>query len=347
MSSNKALTPISQFRHDLDLMRTQIAAALPKHVDLDKFARVVMTAVQTSPNLLTCERTSLLRACIEAATDGLIPDGREGAIVPYKGRAGWQPMVWGLVKLVRQSGELETIGARIVRDGEDFSHWIDESGEHFKHTPSYSTSDKESPMKLVYAYARTKDGGVYLEVISAAEITKFRNLSKAKSDESPWQTWPDEMAKARAIKRLCKRLPLSVDAIEALERDNRREAEELGTAGKSNVIDMLNRDIVQSEPTPAQVEHERQPEPSAELQLEPPPPAIDPALVEQLDDAVSSKLADWIAAISSAQDAETANAMYVRASAWAVSTKNDKVAVTLRDEHAKASAKLKAQKANG
>jgi recombination protein RecT len=242
---SKQLTPAAQFRGELDRMRAQIMAALPKHVDIDKFARVVMTAVQTAPNLLTVDRQSLLRACIEAATDGLIPDGREGAIVPYKGKAQWQPMVWGLVKLVRQSGELETIGTRIVREGDQFDYWIDEGGEHFKHVPHFGGDDR--PMRLVYAYARTKDGGVYFEPMDAAEIAKFRALSKAKSDDSPWATWPDEMAKVRPLKRLCKRLPLSVDAIEALERDNLRDAEVLGQGPKENVIDMLNRQIAEPE----------------------------------------------------------------------------------------------------
>lgn len=244
-------TPAAQFHGQLEKIRNQVLAALPKHVDLDKFQRVVMNAVQTSPTLLNCDRSSLLRSCIEAATDGLIPDGREGAIVPFKGKAQWMPMVWGLVKLVRQSGDLESIGANIVREGDEFAHWIDEDGEHFKHVPAYSAEDR--PLKLVYAYAKTKSGGVYFEPMSAAEIEKFRKLSKASSADSPWSTWPEEMAKVRPIKRLCKRLPLSVDAIAAIERDNMRDAEIMGQAPKTNVIDMLNQSIASGAPA---VEHQ-------------------------------------------------------------------------------------------
>lgn len=241
-------TPAAVFSAQLEKMRAQVLAALPKHVDLDRFQRVVMNAVQTNPGLLTCDRSSLLRACIEAATDGLIPDGREGAIVPFKGKAQWQPMVWGLVRLVRQSGELETIGAQIVRDGDEFEHWIDENGEHFKHKPAYSSEDRA--MRLVYAFARTKSGGVYFEAMSAAEIERFRKLSKAQSPDSPWAQWPEEMAKVRPIKRLCKRLPLSVDAMAAIERDNARDAELMGVGQKTNVIDMLNQGIVAGQAMP-------------------------------------------------------------------------------------------------
>lgn len=238
-------TPVAKFRGELTKMEQQIQSVLPKHVDLHKFTRVVMTAVQAAPNLLTLDRQSLFRACVEAATDGLVPDGREGALVPYAGKVQWLPMVWGIVKLVRQSGELETLSANVVRDGDEFDHWVDEHGEHFKHRPAYSAEDR--PLKLVYAFARTKDGGVYFEAMGAAEIEKFRKLSKAKGD-SPWSTWHDEMAKVRAIKRLCKRLPLAVDAIAAIERDNLRDAEMLGQAPKASVIDLMNQTIVGAEP---------------------------------------------------------------------------------------------------
>jgi hypothetical protein len=131
-----------------------------------------------------------------------------------------------------------TIGANIVRQGDEFSHWIDEKGEHFKHVPQYT--EDERPLRVVYAYAVTKDGGVYFEALSAAEVEKFRGLSRAGRDDSPWAMWPDEMSKVRAIKRLTKRLPMSADAIAAIERDNLREAGMLGVAQQRSGIDALN-----------------------------------------------------------------------------------------------------------
>lgn len=219
---------VSALRADLanPNVRGQLQAALPSHVSVDKFARVVLTAVQSNYMLVQADRTSLLKSCMEAAADGLLPDGREGAIVPYRRKGGaieaqWQPMVWGLVKLVRQSGELLDIGTEIIRQGDEFQRWFDESGPHFKHVPALS--GEGSPVG-VYAYARTKDGGFYIEYMPWSEVEKFKALSKAKSDEGPWSMWGDEMAKIRPLKRLCKRLPMSTDALEAINRDNAREA---------------------------------------------------------------------------------------------------------------------------
>lgn len=244
-------------------MVAQFKAALPEHVSVEKFQRVVLTAIQSSYQLVQADRLTLLKACMEAAADGLLPDGREGAIVPYKNKAGrweaqWMPMVWGLVKLVRNSGELKSIGAEIVRDKDHFERWIDEAGPHFKHTPS--PSGEGAPVG-VYAYALTKDGGVYIEYMAWSEIEKFKRLSKA--SEGPWKTWPEEMAKVRPIKRLCKRLPMSTDALEAFDRDEKREASMM-VGERLDPIAALNASIAGAEaPADAPPALENSPSPTA------------------------------------------------------------------------------------
>lgn len=91
---------ISAFRVDLDRQQKELELVLPKHVDLGGFCRIVLTAVSSNEKLASADRTSLLAACMDAAEDGLLPDGREGAIVPYFSKrangytASWQPMVW-------------------------------------------------------------------------------------------------------------------------------------------------------------------------------------------------------------------------------------------------------------
>jgi recombination protein RecT len=239
-------------------MRAQVQAALPENVSVDRFIRTVMTAVQVNPTLMEADRSSVLAASLEAATDGLIPDGREGAIVPYrtkggKVRAQWQPMVWGLVALVRRSGELLEINPGTIYDGEEFEHWVDEDGVHFKHRPTFV--GRGSPV-AVYAFARTRDGGRYLEVMGWDEIEKFRSKSKATAEGTPWAEWTEQMAQARAIKRLCKRLPMRADAIDAIRRDDEREAGIISGSvaePKRSPISMINSEVagepVSDEPT--------------------------------------------------------------------------------------------------
>jgi recombination protein RecT len=204
-----------------------------------------MTAVQSNDDLAKATSRSLLRATMECASDGLLPDGREGAIVAYRYRdtnayiASWQPMVWGLVKLVRQSGELIDLSAHIVTRADHFDYVVDEDGEHFQHHPDFQQPDA-APL-LVYAYARTRDGGRYFEPMPWFEVEKFSALSQAHAEEAPWKRWPLEMAKVRAIRRLCKRLPMSAEARAVLARDDARDARRFsGTAGIDEAPNMIN-----------------------------------------------------------------------------------------------------------
>ncbi|TGQ26791.1 recombinase RecT, partial [Mesorhizobium sp. M4B.F.Ca.ET.214.01.1.1] len=73
---------------EIDVVRSQFAnmndqfkAALPAHIPVERFARVVMTAIQNKPELLSAPRKDLFNAAMKAAQDGLLPDGREGALV--------------------------------------------------------------------------------------------------------------------------------------------------------------------------------------------------------------------------------------------------------------------------
>ena len=93
---------------ELGQRQPQFRAALPAHIPVERFVRVVLTAIQTSPKLAQMDRASLWNACMRAAQDGLLPDGREGALVPFKGKVTWIPMVGGIRKKVRNSEAIAT-----------------------------------------------------------------------------------------------------------------------------------------------------------------------------------------------------------------------------------------------
>lgn len=179
-------------------------------IPIAKFVRVAQTAVQMEPKLLADDvnRISLYAALVRCAQDGLLPDKREAALVPFKGQIQYMPMIGGILKKVRNSGEIVDIGARIVREGEPFRRWTDEAGEHLLHEQDpFGTAAKAVG---VYAYARTKDGGFYVETMSIAEVEKVRAVSRSK-DDGPWTVWWDEKAKVACLRRLSKRLPMSTD----------------------------------------------------------------------------------------------------------------------------------------
>ncbi|MDR7232785.1 recombination protein RecT [Caulobacter sp. BE264] len=196
-------------------MQDQFALALPDHVSPEKFVRVVVTAIQSNPDLQRADRDSILGAALKCAQDGLIPDGREAALVVYSGKAQYMPMIAGILAKVRRSGEMSTIGAHVVYENDAFTYVLGDE-ERIEHSPALTNRGK--PI-AAYAIAKTKDGGLYREVMSVDQINQVRNVSKAKN-AGPWSQWWDEMARKTVLRRLSKRLPMSTDLQQIFDRDN-------------------------------------------------------------------------------------------------------------------------------
>jgi recombination protein RecT len=196
-------------------MGPQFKMALPPHIPVERFVRVVQTAVANAPDLLECSRQSLYGAAMRSAQDGLIPDGHEAAIVKFGQQAQYMPMVKGILKKVRNSGELKTIAAHVVYERDEYEYFVDEEGEHFRHVKA--RGDRGRPI-LTYAYAHTKDGGFYFEELDEDDISAIRKVSR--SSGGPWAgPFADEMRRKSAIRRLSKRLPMSTDLEETLRAD--------------------------------------------------------------------------------------------------------------------------------
>lgn len=229
VEEGRQVSPSQQFRLELDKMSDQFAAALPSHIKPEKFQRVVTTAVLSDPEILRADRKSLMESAIRAAQDGLLPDKREGAFVVFNTKVKidgkdqwikavqWMPMVGGIIKRIHQSGEIKMLTARVVYGGDHFRTWIDDTGEHVEYEPA---EDQDTNIvRRVFAMATTVDGAVYVEPLSTKDVDKIRNVSKQK-ERGPWADWWEEMAKKSAIRRLAKRLPLSVDLHDLIQRDN-------------------------------------------------------------------------------------------------------------------------------
>ena len=218
MSETTALqvSPMDNMRNTLTRMNSEFKAALPPQIPVEKFIRTTLTAVQMNPKLLDGDRRSLLGSCMKAAQDGLLCDGREAALVMFKDQVQYMPMVGGLLKKIRNSGELASISANVVYENDRFDYELGDD-EHITHKPFLGV-ERGKPI-AVYAVARTKDGGVYREVMSVADVEKVRHVSRA-ANTGPWVQWWDEMARKTVIRRIAKRLPSSADFDQVIRSDN-------------------------------------------------------------------------------------------------------------------------------
>src|SRR5215471_7673075 len=196
----------------------QFKMALPKHIPPERFFRVVMTAVQMNPDLIACDRSTLFLSSLKCAQDGLLPDGREAALVPFKTKVQYLIMVGGLLKRFRNSGQFRWIGADVVYEGDDFEYFVDETGPHLKHVPSYG-ENSDRKIKCVYGAATTKEGAPFVRVLSIADINKRRAMSRASREDAPWKQWPIEMMQKTAIRVLSRLLPMSSDLDDLIRSD--------------------------------------------------------------------------------------------------------------------------------
>lgn len=214
---SEIVKPVEEIKGTLAKMKDQFSMVLPKQIPSDRFIRVAQTALMNKPDLATLNRQSLYVAFTQAAQDGLMPDNREAAIVPFKGMAKYMPMVAGICKKARNTGEISSIDAQVVYEKDSYEAWVDEKGPHFKHVKA--RGDRGNPL-LTYAYAVGKDGGCYFEEIDEIQMDAIRKMSKA--NDSPWNgPFKDEMRRKSALRRLAKyRLPSSSDLDHVFKHDD-------------------------------------------------------------------------------------------------------------------------------
>lgn len=206
---------INEVRSAIERMSPQFKAALPAHVSVDRFVRVTLTAVQTNPALLEADRRTLFAAATKAAQMGLLPDGREGAIVTFKNQAQWMPMVAGIMKLVRNSGEISTWSVQAVYENDTFDFCLGDE-EHITHKPNLANRGK---LIAVYSIVTMKDGEKSREVMSVEDVLAIKARSRS-GNSGPWVSDFAEMAKKTVIRRHSKRLPLSTDIDGVLKEDD-------------------------------------------------------------------------------------------------------------------------------
>lgn len=205
------------------------AAVLPSHVGVDRFKRVVLTAVAQNPDLEQADRRTLFTACLKCANDGLLPDGREAALTIFNtkmkvnGQETWVkavsylPMIAGVRKRMRNSGQVLSAEAYVVYEKDVFVYELGDN-PRIDHKPAQMTEDGG---KAVGAYAIIKlaNGETIREIMSVREIERARAVSKAGQIKgAPWDVWWSEMAKKTVLRRASKAAPFSAE-LEALLQD--------------------------------------------------------------------------------------------------------------------------------
>lgn len=200
----------------LETKKASFASVLPKHINPDAFMRKVLFSCSKTPGLLQCSPLSVMSAFLEAAQLGIDPTGLlgEGYMIPFKGEAKFMLGYLGMVNLARRSGELASIRARAVYDGDKF-HVEYGLIERLEHVPKLGVEHSDKTLRFVYTVITLRDGTVSFDVMSKAEVDIVRASSRAGSS-GPWVQWYEQMALKTVVKRGLKLVPKSAELERAL-----------------------------------------------------------------------------------------------------------------------------------
>lgn len=224
--------PLSIFAQ-IDKMRPQFAAALPKHLNADRMVRIAFTELRKTPDLQKCEPTTTLGALITLSQLGLEPGVLGQAyLVPFNNKRkhilecqaipGWK----GYVDLVSRAGRA-SVSTGAVRENDEFDY--DLGSKPYVHYKKAAKFDVEAP--FVYFWSSGLINGAAhptIEVWTADEVEAHRDRFNRVGDRHySYQHWGMYGRKIPLL-QVIKYMPVSVELQQpmsgAMTLDNKAEA---------------------------------------------------------------------------------------------------------------------------
>ena len=247
-AQNKAVEakkPTATMQDYVKKMEGEIARALPSVITPERFTRMVLSAISSTPDLAKCTPKSFLGAMMNAAQLGLEPNTPLGQayILPYGNKgvleAEFQLGYKGMIDLAYRSGEVEVIQCHVVYKNDQFECCYGLEPK-LSHVPA--DGDRGEAVK-VYAMFKTKDGGFGFEVMSMDDVRKHAaQYSKSyNSNYSPWKKNFEEMAKKTVLKKALKYAPLKSDFVRGVSTDESIKydiAEDMTEVNNEKVIEV-------------------------------------------------------------------------------------------------------------
>lgn len=214
----------------------KLAAA--NSVDPNRVRQILLASVSKTPALQRCSIDSIFQASIHAVELGFYPGSVDGKayLVPYGNVATLIVGYKGLIDLAYRSGQIKSIQAKVVYDGDTFSYRFGLE-QNLEHVPCGNVDP--ATIKHGYAIVHLLSGGVLFDVMTKDEIDSVRRRSKA-SGSGPWVTDYAEMAKKTVLRRVLKLAPFSIEMQKAMALDDYADTGD--TSILAEYIDVIEED---------------------------------------------------------------------------------------------------------
>lgn len=219
----KKLTKSMSIADLIKAMEPEIKKALPEVITPERFTRMALSALNTTPKLQECTQMSFLAALMTGAQLGLelnTPLG-QAYLIPYKNKGTmecqFQIGYKGLIDLAYRNPQMQVISAQTVYENDEFEYELG-LNPRLEHRPAL---EERGEVKLFYGFFKLVNGGFGFEVMSKTAMDAYaKEYSKAfDTSFSPWKSNYIDMAKKTVIKRALKFAPLKTDFRKALSTD--------------------------------------------------------------------------------------------------------------------------------
>lgn len=206
------------------VQQAEFARAIPTAMTPERFARIGLTAINSSPNLLKCTSTSLMAGLMQAAALGLEPNTplQQCWLLPFENRSASRFDVQfilgyrGILTLALRSPSILDVQAREVYAADDFEYELG-LNEKLRHVPVFEDQTIDDVV-VYYGIVRYQGGGHYWRLVKPSTIEEHRKRSKS-PDSPAWKNDKLPMALKTVIRIMAPYMPLSPEAAAGLAAD--------------------------------------------------------------------------------------------------------------------------------
>jgi recombinational DNA repair protein RecT len=190
-------------------------------IDADRFLAAIEVGItqglKASEDFCTGDHRAFLQAAARAAHVGLLPDGKQGAIVKYARDYTFQPMVEGFVEVIWKTGLVTDVNHNVVCEGDEFDFEEGDNG-YVRHKRSL-TRPADAPVIGAWCVINLQTGGKLIEIVDRADLEKIASVNR--STKGPRGTWGREMHRKSPFRRIVKRMPKTERLSVLIEVDDR------------------------------------------------------------------------------------------------------------------------------